>query len=1646
MKKMRFLSMLLVAVMILGMMPVVQAASAAEIYDLRINELIEPMGLDDPDPVFSWKMRSETVGAAQTAYQVVVSDGESTLWDTGKVESSASIGIVYAGEALQPQTAYTATVTVWDQDGEALPPASAAFETGLPAENPFGDAKWIVMDEEGGSDVTTYAVDFDFIVDKNGLGFCFSMQDTKTFAMWQINTSGTKPLLRPHYKTNGSWTIRPSADTEMDLSAALGGTSAEVLGKPYHCRIEVDGAVVRSYVGAIGGELTHVGTYTHTASLPLGRIGLRQYKSSGNEDIARWDNVKITGPNGETLYFNDFSGTETGFTRELGEMSIEDGWMKTGGSIAGEKIYIQSSGPETDNLPAYRKSFTPEKTVVKARLYTSGLGVYETWINGQRVGRVQDDGSVLYEELKPGYTQMEDRKFYSTYDVTGYVTAGENVLSAIVTSGWWNGMAVQYNCTNKFQENGYLAKLVLTYDDGTTEVIDTDSSWKSFTAAPVQKGTGIWEGEVYDATVSTGWMLPGFDDSGWYGVRFNTEFKGEIVAWDGVPVMVREDLEHTPKAITVYEGATGATSTAYGTIVVKRTYADGDTITLNPGETLLVDFGQNFSGWEYFELQAEAGTRLYVEHGEMVNENNGLKSRNNDGPEGSLYNKNYTKNTDTVGRTIYYASGEAGESWHPMYTFYGFRYVEFTADKPVTFTKIRGQVVTSALEDTGVLVTSDKDVNQLISNARWGMYSNYLSVPTDCPQRDERQGWTADTQNFAEAGSFLNYSKSFLEKYMVDVRDAQRPDGNIPGVAPTGYKNGANWGAVGWADAVVLIPWFLYTMYGDTEVIRENWDAMRLFMDSYMAGTDGMGCNSGYGDWLSPESNTQTVKDMLGVSYYAWDAMVMAKMAEAIGQPDVAEYYRGVYETEKALYQSLYVQENGKLTSSVQSVCLYALYLDLLPNEESVAAVTDQLISNIESKGNKLGTGFLGTEIIMHTLTKLGRSDVAYKLLLQHDYPSWLYSVDQGATTIWERWDSYTIAKGFYSVSGGSFNHYSYGSVVSWMFRGMAGIGFDEENPGFKHILLAPHPDRSLPTVEAAYDSAYGTIVSKMAYEGSTWNYSCVIPANTTATIQLPVENPDTLTGGNAAGLTYVGYENGIATFEAVAGSYEFTTAVTQLYDVTVSADSPAGAPPAFAEVFVNGEKKAASLPATVQVKTGDKITVTPNLPNSVDYAVSGWIVHGDGNLGSEHLEGETLEYVVTGETAVTMVVEWVGLDSLAEGKPVTAESVNDSWKPEFLTDGIRNYEGGTNGWSSKRQDQNMTFAAVTATVELGEGTEFDRLHLYPRNFPTVNLDEPISFPKIFEVLVSDDGTSWTPIYTTEEGDAENVYAPMVIQLDAPVTAKLLRLSVTGINRLDDNGNSYVQLSELGVYRTETKADLDREAAAAVDALIEAIDPTDKTSIDKARDAYDGLTDEQKGYVTKVEDLENAEKTYAIEHTPVVLTLTGPETANVRDDEVVYTLSAQQVSAMEVVTVVLEVSDNLTSPVAEAAGGWSILAQTAETGKLTVVLGSLTGESDLMTLSVKPAAAGAATVKVTEAVLSATVGDTEVFGTADLTAAIAETTLELNIYDVNNDGVVNLLDVTRAQRWFGTTDPRGDITGDGWVTIEDLILIMQQFV
>ncbi|MBQ7354618.1 MAG: family 78 glycoside hydrolase catalytic domain [Clostridia bacterium] len=630
----------------------------------------------------------------------------------------------------------------------------------------------------------------------------------------------------------------------------------------------------------------------------------------------------------------------------------------------------------------------------------------------------------------------------------------------------------------------------------------------------------------------------------------NKEFSGTICAWMGSPITVRADRNRDPQSVTVYQGATGANGNQYGKINVLKTYGD-ESFTLNPGETALIDFGQNFAGWEAFTVEGNRGTVLTIEHGEILNDNNGLKSRGNDGPEGSIYNANYRSAAAT---TVYTLAGGGKESYHPAFSFYGFRYIEITTTETVTIHSVDGQVVTSVERDDGFIETSDKDVNQLISNIRWGQYSNYLSIPTDCPQRDERMGWTADTQVFAEAGMYMAFSKSFLEKFLTDLRDSQRADGAYPGTTPTGNYGGADWGGTGWADAGIIVPYNLYVHYGDTAVIEDNWKAMKKYVDSYLGATGGRGPRNVWGDWLAYESNDGEIQDMLAVAFYAWDALMMAEMATAIGKDTDAKKYLELYETEKEYFIDKYVKENGQLKRGEQSVCLYALFLNLVPNEESFEAIEKQLVDNIKRKGNRLQTGFLGTAIILPTLTKIGRSDLAYTLLLQHDNPSWLYSVDQGATTIWERWNSYTIENGFGDVGMNSFNHYAYGAVAAWMFDSMAGINTstDVNGVGFKKIVLAPQPDSRL-AVKASYESAYGTIKAESTYENSVWTYNCSLPANTTGEIRIPAAGADyCIVNGKAPadltleadGLAFKGVENGVLVFEAVSGSFSFVTRI----------------------------------------------------------------------------------------------------------------------------------------------------------------------------------------------------------------------------------------------------------------------------------------------------------------------------------------------------------------------------------------------------------------------------------------------------------------------------------------------------------------------
>jgi len=1395
----------------------------ASVYDIKINDLVAPIGIDTKIPVFSWKMASDNIGAKQTAYLVTVTDENGTeVWNTGWVESDKSQGIAYEGSDLQSSTKYTVSVAIKDEKGAATATSVTTFETALLEADAFSDTKWISYQNTAGESadataLTSFTVDFDFKINSANQGFAVGMSDDlKTYLLFQVSTQNSSDksiILRPHAKVNGSWTVLPGTANKLVLNDAIGYDDTTVFGNLIHERIEVNGKEAKLYFGPDENNLTYAGTYTHNKDITLGKIGFRHNLKNPLESTS-YDNIVVKNQSGYVIYSEDFSSGVSNFEGTINE-SVVDGMLLVGSdneTYTEGVIVLKSFGTYNSsadvNSPAFRKEVSVANGLKSAKLYTSGLGIYESYINGERVGNLLSDGSISYDELKPGYTG-KNRRLYNTYDVTHMLTAGAtNVLSSIVTEGWWSAAD---SLIKQGEESAYFAKMILTYNDGTKTVINTNTDWKTALVAPVQADTSLYNGEHYNATADLGWMYPDYNDSDWSTPKENTEFSGTPTAQAGAFVKVRKDLERTPEKITVYEGATDAFTGYYGRVKTVATYNDGDDIILNPGQTLLVDFGQNFAGFESFEITSQRGTTVTVDHGEMLNDGNGAFSRGNDGPEGSIYEANYrTAKSDT----IYVTAGGKNEKWNPAFSFYGFRYIEITVSKPTTFHSIRGNVLTSVLEDTAEISTSNADINQLISNVKWSMYSNYFSVATDCPQRDERLGWLGDTQVFAKTGLFLGDNKAFLKKYLLDIRDGQVTDsssdfyGAYPAIAPCSDNLGT-YGAFGWADCGIILPYYLYMMSGDTAIISEMWSSMRLYMDEFLADRTYGGATN-FGDWLAFETSTATGNNMLGVSFVALDARMMTEMAVAIGDTEAAEHYTAVYNQKKALYNSTFVNADGTLKEATQAVCLYALYTDLVDNTEPVI---NQLVANIERNGNKLQTGFLGTAIIMPTLSKIGRTDIAYKLLLQHENPSWLYSVDQGATTIWERWNSYTVSDGFGSVSMNSFNHYSYGSVLGWMFSDMAGIDYDTNTPGFKSIVISPEFDPSLPTVNAKFNSPYGEIVSDMNYNAGVWNFKTTIPANTTATIILPVENMETLmVNGKAAdevtiltdGISFTNFADGKATFNAVAGSFEFESAYTVKHTVNITLEGKTSEMPSIeAEVKVNGALKANSLPAKLEVMDGDVITATASCLNSVDYIVKGWSANGK-VISTDN----TLEYSVSGSSDIVLSFADAGFVSIAEGKTVTANSANSDWAAANLTDGIKSHLGGTKGWSSHSVGSNISsFKEVPAVIDLGKNYSFGRFHLYPRN--DILTSGVISCPTSFTIYVSDDNINWEPVYSVTDAPVTNGYTPIVVTLPEEVEGRYVKLGVTAISQPDQYGTGYVQLSEFGVYCLEHTFDDD---------------------------------------------------------------------------------------------------------------------------------------------------------------------------------------------------------------------------------------------
>ncbi|MFJ9174515.1 family 78 glycoside hydrolase catalytic domain [Streptomyces sp. NPDC102360] len=864
-------------------------------------------------------------------------------------------------------------------------------------------------------------------------------------------------------------------------------------------------------------------------------------------------------------------------------------------------IGMKGKKPNSAGAPLLRSESALRKGRVReARLYVTALGVYEAYINGERVTVPEGEGRTA-ELLTPGWTNYDTSVNYMTYDVTELVTRGggrDVTLAAVLGNGWYNARVSEGS--KYYSKDGnplaLKAKLLIRYADGGTQSVVTrpGAGWKATDTGPY-RADDIYDGQTYDARKElAGWTANAFDASMWSDVEevgYATKYPdARLTAYPGETARLMEKWDRTPQSLTVYSEVTGEESSANGKgrIVpdpARSTSGKPGPVTLRPGDIAVFDLGQNMVGVPRYTLRGPAGAEVVVRFGEMLNDD----SKGADGPVGSLYRANLRSAKATSTYTLKGAGGE-GETHEDTLTFYGFRYVSVavtTKDAEVTVSGLTGRVATSALREAGSITTNDDDINQLISNVHWGQRGNYLWVPTDCPQRDERLGWTGDTQVFSMTGLYNTDSVAFLshfEDILIESQKTYGVDGaQFTAVAPGNRYNAAE-PCSGWADCGVVVPWTVWQMSGDRTIVDRSWDAMVHYIEwiKKKGGDSYAGQGAIFADWLAfQNTGTQLMSDV----YYAYSVHLMAQMARATGRTSESKAYEDLFARIRRAFMAKYVAVDGdKITvrsslggkpvmggdpeDNSQSALLWVLKLGFYDTQAQRRALVGLLADNIGNDAaykaahpdsarvdyaeNTLSVGFLGSNVLAPVLTDEGRPDLAYKLLHQDAMPSWLYSVKNGATTIWERWNSYSKEDGFGPVEMNSFNHYSYGAIMEWMYTYMAGIAGDPDHPGFQRFRLRPHldPTGKITEVEASHMSPYGEITSTWSLSADgTLSYEAVVPPNTEATLSLPAVSADTVREGRtplskASGAHFEGFADKVATYRLTPGRYQLTSSV----------------------------------------------------------------------------------------------------------------------------------------------------------------------------------------------------------------------------------------------------------------------------------------------------------------------------------------------------------------------------------------------------------------------------------------------------------------------------------------------------------------------
>ena len=1026
-------------------------SSPVRVSGLTCEHLQNPIGIGARQPRLSWKLVSDRMGEAQTAYQILAASStpldaaKPDMWDSGKIASDQSVLVPWAGKPLASGSQVFWKVRIWDKDG--VPSAwsdEASFELGLlstaaewkgqwitadlprfaAAKPTIADASWITASPEA-KQTAAFRHIIDLPPDVKIRSAVFDISAEGGFTLYVNGRQARQAPNRP----NG-WKKPTRADFGVSLSPgknilAIAAPAAGKNGLIAHALIELD-----------NGARIEINTDASWKALPNPPDNWR----SADFDDAQWPAATVLGPYGAPPWGDFVTANTTGPGRYL------------------------------------RKTFTVKGPIAKARLYSTALGVYEASVNGRRVGD---------SLLAPGWTDYTKRVMVQTADVTRLLNPGQNTIAAVIADGWYAGRLGWMGLAQYGSRPVFAAQLLINYADGSTDLIPTDNSWK---AGPGEiLGSDQQWGEVVDARKAiSAWNLPSFNDSAWADAAIE-EHSISLDPQLGPPV--RKLLELSPQKIS------------------------------RKGEAWIVDFGQNMVGHVRLTTRGPEGTTVTLRHGEMLN------------PDGSLYTANLrpAKAIDT-----FILKGDSDkETFEPKFTFHGFRYVEVTG-YPGTLAAddLRGVVVGSDTPQTGTCECSNPDVNRLFQNILWSQRGNFLSVPTDCPQRDERMGWMGDAQVFAPTAAYNADVAAFFAKWLVDVDDGQGPNGDFCDVSPRIARPQPGWPA--WADAGVICPWIMYSTYSDKEFLAAHYPAMVRWIEYCRRNSkDFIRPAMGVGDHLNPGSRTPL--DVVATAYFAHSTHLVAKSAAILGKSEDAVVYDKLFHDIADAFNKAFVSDDGKIKGDTQTAYILALQFELLP--ENLRDAAAQRLAQDVDKREHLTTGFIGVGYICPMLSQTSRSDLAWQLLLTESYPSWLFPVKNGATTIWERWDGWTPERGFQDPAMNSFNHYSLGSVGAWLYSGAAGIQPDESHPGYKHFFLKPQFTPRLSYFKASFDSPYGLISSYWHADRDQLLYDITIPPNTSAQLTLPVPPQNVLESGKAISAK----EDAVTKLDLPAGTYHFS-------------------------------------------------------------------------------------------------------------------------------------------------------------------------------------------------------------------------------------------------------------------------------------------------------------------------------------------------------------------------------------------------------------------------------------------------------------------------------------------------------------------------